>query len=236
MSTLVRFVRALAWSWFFAAWVLILVGYASTWYRGGFGALRELLGSHILTNFIAVSLTLAPAFFLYKLARGIQEKHRGKILRSAVALVVNIAALSVITLLPLALERDNTNKTAENGKAREYEAQSIRVKDQSATMYQYQDHAMTTLSDPAGNAGIPEMIRIGDAITVDGHTIRVKHILVKEIVSDINYDGQVFGKAGDAQCVVMESPENLPYEDESAARERLWITVENCAPIDVTSP
>lgn len=233
---LIRFVRVLAWSWFFAVCSLIVVGSASTWYRGGFDALRELLGSHIAANSIAIILTLTPAFFLYKLAEGIEEKHRGKILRSSAFLLVSAAAVAMITLVPFMLERDKTNNAGESGKAREYEAQLIRVKDQSATMYQYQDHVMTTLSGSAGNVGIPEMIRVGDVITIDGHTIRANHILVKEIVSDFNYGSQVIGKAGEAQCVVMESVGDLAYADGDAERERLWITVEKCAPIDVTSP
>jgi len=232
---LVRTVRMLAWVWLIAACSLILIGHASTWYRGGSAALWELFGPHIVTNSIAMGLTLAPAFFLSRLARGLQEKNRGKILRSTAALVVSVTAVALIVLLPITPEGNNSQHAGENGKAREYQAQSIRVKDQSAAMYQYNDHSLTPSSGPVGNEGIPESIRIGDVITVNGHTIRAQHILVKEILSDIHYGGQVLGKAGDTQCVITESPENLPSADKSAARDRVWIVVEKCDPIAVAT-
>lgn len=235
MPMLVRAVRALAWVWLCAACALILVGSASTWYQGGSGALWDLFGSHIVSNVLVFSITLAPAFFLYKLAGRIQEKNRGKILRSAAALVGSVTAVALIALLPVVLERSDMKQARENGKAREYEAQSIRVKDHSATMYQYKDHRLTTSANPVEQVGIPDSIQIGDAITVDGKTIRAKHILVKEILSDINYGGQVLGKTGETQCVIVESLEDLPSIDESAARERLWVMVDNCVPIAVAT-
>jgi hypothetical protein len=224
----------LAWVWLIAACSLILIGHASTWYRGGSAALRELFGPYIITNSIAVSLALAPAFFLSRLARGLQEKNRGKILLSAAALVVSVAALALMVLLPVTLEGNKSQHAEEeNGKAREYQAQSIRVKDRSAAMYQYKDHSLT---GPMGNEEIPESIQIGDVVTVNGKTIRAQHILVKEILSDIRYGGQVLGKTGDTQCVITESPENFPSADKSAARDRLWIVVEKCDPITVAIP
>lgn len=230
---LVHTVRALAWIWLFAACSLILGGYASTWHQQGFSALWKLLGPQNVVNLIAVGCTLAPAYFFHKLAGGIQEKNRGKILRATGALLISVIAVALISLLPVMLEGNNSKHARENGKAREYEAQLIRVKDHSATMYHYKDNLMTTSSGSAGGGGIPETVQIGDTITVDGNTIRVTHILVKEILSDTNYGGQVLGKTGDTQCVVVESLENLPYVDNSAAREHLWIMVENCVPIAV---
>lgn len=232
---LVRTVRMLAWIWLIAACSLILISHASTWYRGGSAALWELLGPHIIINSIAVGLTLAPAFFLSRLAKGLQEKKRGKILRSAAALLVSVTAVALIALLPVTPEGNNPQHAGENGKAKEYRAQSIRVKDRSAAMYQYTDHSPTPFSGPVGNEGIPESIQIGDVITVNGHTIRAQHILVKKILSAIRYGNQILGKAGDTQCVITESPENLPSDDKSAARDRLWIVVEKCDPIAVAT-
>jgi hypothetical protein len=229
---LVRTVRILAWVWLIAACSLILIGHALTWYRGGSAALGELFGPHIITNGIAVGLALAPAFFLSRLARGLEEKKRGKILLTAAALVVSVAAVAFVVLLPLTLEGNKSQHAGEDVKAREYQAQSIRVKDRSAAMYQYKDHSLT---GPVGNDEIPESIQIGDAITINGQTIRAQHILVKEILSDIRYGGQVLGKTGDTQCVITESPENLPSTDKNAARDRLWIVVEKCDPIAVAT-
>ena len=94
------------------------------------------------------------------------------------ALVCSVTTVALIALLPISLQWNELQNAREGGKAREYEAQSIRVKDHSATMYQYKDQSTATSSGPVGNEGIPESIQIGDAITVDGHTIRAKHILV----------------------------------------------------------
>lgn len=222
---LVRTVKMLAWVWLIAVCSLILIGHASTWYRGGSAALEDLFGPHIIANSIAVGLALAPAFFLSRLARGLQQKNRGKILLSSAALVVSVAAVALIVLLPVALE-------ANKSKAREYQAQSIRVQDQSVAMYQYKDHSLT---GPVRNEGIPESIQIGDVITINGKTIQAQHILVKEILSDIRYGGQVLGKAGNTQCVITESPEDFPPSDKNAERDRLWIVVEKCNPIAVAT-
>ena len=104
------------------------------------------------------------------------------------------------------------------------------MKDQSATLYQYNADVIRPSLGPVGTVGIPESIQIGDAITVNGHTLRAQHILVKEILSDINYDGHVLGKAGETQCVIVESLKNLPDADQSDTRDRLWIVVEKCVP------
>jgi len=231
MSMLARVVRVLAWMWFFAACSVILVTSASPWYRGGFAALWELVSPHLVINSVFVGLTLAPALFLATLARGIHEKHRGKVLGSAAAFLVSVIALTLLTLVPVKLAKNETQQARQTGKAREYEAQSIRVKDQSATLYQYNDDFTSPSSGPVGTAGIPESIQIGDAITVNGHTLRAQHILVKEILSDIDYDGHPLGKAGETQCVIVESLKNLPDAAQSDRRDRLWIVVEKCVPI-----
>ena len=231
MAMLARAVKVLAWMWLFAVCAVILVASASPWYQGGFAALWELVGPHLVINFVFVGLTLAPALFLVTLARGIHEKHRGKILGSAAALLVSVTAVTLIILVPVWLAKNETQQARQTGKAREYEVQSIRVKDQSATLYQYNAHFGTPSVGPVGTVGIPESIQIGDAITVNGHTLRARHILVKEILSDINYDGHVLGKAGETQCIIVESLKNLPDADQSDTHDRLWIVVEKCVPI-----
>ena len=228
---LARAIKVLAWIWLFAACTVILVASAPPWYQGGFAALWELVGPDLVINCVLVGLTLAPALFLATLATGIHDKHRGKILGSAAALLVSVTAGILIILVPARLAKNEAQQARQAGKAREYEAQSIRVKDQSATLYQYNSHSTSPSVGPVGTVGIPESIRIGDAITVNGHTLRAQHILVKEILSDINYGGHVLGKAGEAQCVIVESRENLPEADQSDTRDRLWIVVEKCIPI-----
>lgn len=231
MSRLVLALRVLAWMWLFAACTVIVVASASPWYQGGFAALWELVSPHLVLNGVLVCLTLAPALFLATLAKGIHEQHRGKILSSAAALLASVTAVALIILLPVGLAKNETQQARKTGKAREYEARSIRVKDQSATLYQYKAHLTTPSVGPVGTVGIPESIQIGDAITVDGHTLRAQHILVKEILSDINYDGHVLGKAGETQCIIVESLKNRPGVDQSDTSDRLWIVVEKCVPI-----
>jgi hypothetical protein len=231
MAMLVRAIRVLAWMWLFAACAVIVVASASPWRQGGFAALWELVSPHLVLNGVFVGLILAPALFLATLARGIQEKHRGKILSSAAALSVSVIAVTLITFVPVRLAKNETEQARQTGKAREYEAQSIRVKDQSATLYQYNADFTSPSVGPVGTVGIPESIQIGDAITVNGHTLRAQHILVKEILSDIKYDDHVLGKAGETQCIIVESLKNLPDADQSDKRDRLWIVVEKCVPI-----
>jgi hypothetical protein len=142
-----------------------------------------------------------------------------------------VIAVTLITFVPVRLAKNETEQARQTGKAREYEAQSIRVKDQSATLYQYNADFTSPSVGPVGTVGIPESIQIGDAITVNGHTLRAQHILVKEILSDIKYDDHVLGKAGETQCIIVESLKNLPDADQSDKRDRLWIVVEKCVPI-----
>ncbi len=92
---------------------------------------------------------------------------------------------------------------------------------------------MTKVSEPDESVEIPESIQLGETITVKGQRIRANHILVKEIQADMKYSSQFLGKAGDSQCVIVESLENLPDDNESGTSERLWIIVEDCEPLSV---
>lgn len=217
----------------FAACSLILVGAASIWHQEGSAALWDLFSPHVVTNCIFLGLILAPAFFLSTLARGIHERSRVKILRSGGALLASVIAAS---LLPVPFTNNEAKNVQKTGMAREYEAQSIRVKDNSATLYQYKTHNTNPSLGPVGKLGIPESIQIGDEITVNGHSLRAQHILVKEILTDINYDGHLLGKAGETECVIVESFKNLPAADHIATVDRLWIVVEKCVPLTAATP
>ncbi len=116
---LVRAVRALAWSWLFAACFLILTAYASVWRQRGLNALWELLGPHNLTNILAVALTLAPAFFLYQLAGSLHEKKRGKSLGWSAATVLTVTTVIGLLLLPITMGRNEAKYPHEHGKVRE---------------------------------------------------------------------------------------------------------------------
>ena len=57
-------------------------------------------------------------------------------------------------------------------------AQAVRVLNQSATMYQSRDYLVTRVTGPVGKAGIPDVIRLGDTVTVKGKSIKVNYIFV----------------------------------------------------------
>ena len=60
--------------WLWLAGALILLGYASTWWFQGFGALQEVLSPLNIRNVIAVLLILAPGFGLLKLGEHMRQR------------------------------------------------------------------------------------------------------------------------------------------------------------------
>ncbi|MFO0719754.1 MAG: hypothetical protein U0319_03385 [Nitrospira sp.] len=177
-----------------------------------------------------MAITLAPGYFLRKLAGEIKEKEHRKALRSLAAALLSIAAVAVIAAVTLmgSKEREKDNSS---DRVREYRATSVRVEGKSATMYQHKDYLVTNISGPVGSAGIPEVIQLGDVITVEGNTIQVQYIIVKEFLTDMKYGNEILGKKGDIHCTIVQSLENLPYVDEEKSRNRLWINIQNCVPL-----
>jgi hypothetical protein len=228
---LVWIIKLLGKIWLYGACFLILVGYASTWYLHGFGALQELVNPFNFWNYVAVVITLAPVFFLDKLAEEIRGKNRRKILRSSVAVFLSVSLVILVAAFVTIGRNSEITSARQNDKSKEYTATSVRVKSDSATMYRHKNTFLGVSSGPVGKSGIPERIRIGDAITVDGSTIRVNHIVVTEILTDMSYGGKVFATAGDIHCNIVESLENLPSVDENTSRDRLWINVQDCVPL-----
>ncbi len=113
--------------------------------------------------------------------------------------------------------------------ARDYAASAVRVLENSATMLEHDVGWITTTSGPVGSEGIPDAIRLGDTITVEGRAVTANIIKVTEILEDMRYRGETFARAGEVSCVVASSEENLPRDDE---RDRLWIHIKNCEPIE----
>ena len=112
---------------------------------------------------------------------------------------------------------------------REYSASAVRVLDGSATMLEHDVGWVTTTSGPVGSEGIPNVIRYGDTIIVEGKAVTANIIKVTEILEDMKYRGEVFAHAGEVSCVIASSEANLPKDDD---RDRLWIFIKNCKPIE----
>lgn len=118
-------------------------------------------------------------------------------------------------------------------KTTEYRATSIRVLNDSATMYEHKDYLVTTTSGPVGKEGIPEVINIGDVIRVEDEQLQANIILVTEYNTDMKYGGQILARKGDVSCLVVEREADIPSDEE---RERLWINVVECLPLHAVDP
>lgn len=142
-----------------------------------------------------------------------KQKSKMKTLLKTVALATPLSASAVIA-------------NAES--SREYSASAVKVLENSATMLEHDAGWITTTSGPVGSAGIPDVIRSGDTITVEGKTVTANIIKVTEVLEDMKYRGEIFAHAGEVRCVVACSEANLPRDDE---RDRLWIFIKNCEPM-----
>lgn len=120
-------------------------------------------------------------------------------------------------------------------KTREYETSAVRVRNHSATMHAHKNYYVTLVSGPVGKEGIPEVIKLGDKITVKDRSLTVKHIFVTEILEDMKWAGKVLGRKGDVTCTIVERLQDLPHVDENQWRNRLWIHVTECEPLRVAA-
>ena len=126
-----------------------------------------------------------------------------------------------IGMLSLWHPSDSKGLRIEEGKAAH-----IHVKNDSASMYADKNYQVTQSRGAVGSEGIPAEIRIGDVVQVKDKRIKVKHIFWKRYLERAQYRNEVLAEVGDVQCVLVETPEDLPYSDEF--RNRLWITVKQC--------
>lgn len=60
MKGWILLLKAFAYVWLTAAVLLILVGIAGAWMKGGFGAVQELMSPFNVLNYVVMVLTLAP--------------------------------------------------------------------------------------------------------------------------------------------------------------------------------
>jgi hypothetical protein len=198
--------RVLGNIWLYGAGFLILLCYGATWILDGFGAFLDLASPYNYSNFICIALTLAPAFFLQKMAGEIETKQYRKVLISGGAVFLSVAAVAAI-LIFATLRNSQFKDDASDGRTRKYQADSIRVKGKSATMYQHKNYFVTMTSGPVGSEGIPEIIQVGDVVTVKDSSIQVQYIFVTEFLVDMKYGSKILGKKGDVHCTIVQSRE-----------------------------
>lgn len=167
----------------------------------------------------------------WEVGRRDRERPEQKGLVVSRAVLLSVVAVAVFFALVFMNNGDNKNNS-EGDQVRKFEATSIRVKGKSATMYQHKNYLVTLASGPVGSEGIPEIIQVGDVVTVKDSTIRVEHIVVTEFLKDMKYGKDVLGKKGDIHCTIVQSLDNLPNVDEHDQRDRLWINVKDCEPLE----
>lgn len=108
----------------------------------------------------------------------------------------------------------------------EYRARSIKVIGGSARM-RYSDVGFfgTKVGD-VGSKETPEVINLGDHITIKGKTVQANIIEVTEYLKDMRYGFKLLAKKGQIRCLIAATEEDMPnYGD---VRDRLWIDVDNC--------
>jgi hypothetical protein len=112
--------------------------------------------------------------------------------------------------------------------ARDYQAKKIRVIGNSAKMH-YQDVGLVfNDSGAVGSEGIPEVINLGDFITVKNKTVRANIISVTEYLRDLPHPAigrPPLAKKGQVACMIAAREEDFPHGE---MRDRVWIRVEHC--------
>ena len=91
------------------------------------------------------------------------------------------------------------------------------------------DYYVTAVSGVVGNEGIPEVILLGDVIQVKDRTLTVNHIFATKCLETLEWGGEILCAKGATQCLIVERPEDVPTDEE---RDRLWITVDECEPLN----
>ncbi len=227
MNTFAKVIRGLGWLWITLAALLNIAIHVTMLLKQGFWALSEALSPYNFRHFLTVMVTFAPGFVLLLLGDAIKQR-QGK--RALVAALVGLpVTLGLVGLFGIAAMSMRADKSASDKRTTEYKATSVRVLKGSAVMNEHRNYGITMTSGAVGSDGIPEVIKLGDVVTVKGRTIRVQHIFVTEIHEDMKWSGKMLAKKGDVHCVAVESEENLPYGDEW--RNRLWINILECEPL-----
>ena len=109
----------------------------------------------------------------------------------------------------------------------EYYAKSIKVISGARMRYSEVGFFGTKVGD-VGSKEIPEVINLGDHITINGKTVQANIIEVWEYLKDMRYGGKLLAKKGQVKCLIAATQENFPYGEGSGSRDKIWIDVDNC--------
>jgi hypothetical protein len=230
MGAIAKVLRLLGQAWIALGTLLIIALLMFSWYQHGFRHLLTMVNPSDFRNLITIGVILGPGIALLYLSNAVRQSGRRAVFKGLGAVVVASALFGLLMfLVNTTREESQASKKAEDNRTHEYKASSIRVLNDSATMREHRNYVVTQTSGPVGKEGIPDEIKVGDAVTVKGRTILVRHIFVTEVREDMKWGGKFLAKKGDVTCVLVESEDNLPYGD--AQRDRLWIHVEQCRPV-----
>ena len=118
--------------------------------------------------------------------------------------------------------------------AKVYWAKKVEVLDNSAKMLRVKKNWLGMKSSgPVGTKGIPDIIQIGDRITVEGVTITVNFISVTKHLKDLRYGGKTYQRKGDISCTFYQNRTDIHTGKRSDDwRLRTWINASKCRPLN----
>ena len=243
--------------WFAIPIYLLLIPIGTFLFRGVFWVLERVAQPDTLSTTLfwgAVFITGLGALFsagptllkeVWQVTNGRSGADSAESARSGSAMGVGIALPVSLGLIILAFYltrttyitgvRPNRDAQPENKRSHEYKVSSARVMNGSATMYADTNYFVTFGRGAVGTDGIPELIKLGDRISVKDRSLTVNHILVTEILEDMSYGGKVFARKGEVRCLLMERLEDSPNFDENSNRSRLWINITDCKPLSAVA-
>ncbi len=227
MNALAKVIRGLGWLWVGLAALLNLAVHAMILVKQGFWALQEELSPFNVRHLLTVAITFAPGAILLMLADAIRQRRARRVLLAIVALPIAVGLVILLGVGVTAL-RETRKAAVSDRRTTEYKATAVRVVNRSAVMHEHRSGLLAT-TGPIGQDGIPDMLRLGDTVTVKGRTIRIRHIFVTEIHEDLKWAGKVLAKKGDIRCIAVESEDQVPHNEEK--RDKLWIYIPECQPL-----
>lgn len=228
MNVLARVIRGLGWFWIGLAFLLNFAIHAMILVKQGFWALQEELSPFNFRHLLTVGITFAPGAVLVMLGDAIRQRNAKHVLLAIGALPIAIGLVILLGVGVTSVRETRKAPPVEDGRTTEYKATAIRVVNRSAVMHEQRSGLLAT-TGPVGREGIPDMLRLGDTVTVKRHTVRIHHIFVTEIHEDLVWAGKPIAKRGDVRCIAVESEDQVPHNEER--RDKMWIYVAECQPL-----
>lgn len=227
MNAFAKLIRGLGWLWVGLAALLNLAVHTMILLKQGFWALQEELSPFNVRHFLTVAITFAPGAVLLMLADAIRQRSGRRVLAATVALPLAIG-LVILLGVGVMVYRETRKTPVNDNRTTEYKATAVRVVNRSAVMHEHRTGILAS-TGAVGQDGIPDVLKLGDVVTVKGRTVRIRHIFVTEIHEDLKWAGEVLARKGDVRCIAVESEDQVPHNEQK--RDRLWIYVPECQPL-----